>query len=172
MKRRTFTFGLGALCATPALPAVTPAFSATVTEKFATAKLLSRCHDRASPAMLQRLMQVDADTAQGLYSMLQEQNVIAPGLDGIARATNPLNTNCVPNEAIRARDLARSAIKVKGQLRDLVDRRKTLKRSEHRLNADVEPQTPQSPSLAVPSNEEALDFPNQPDSPEAMQRNS
>lgn len=133
MKRRSFTLGVAALFATPALPlAIRPGYSAAISDKFGTAKLLARCHDKASPEMLQRLMRVDSETAHGLFSMLQEHRVVSTGLDGIARAVNPLNTHCVPNEAIRARDLAQSVLDVKDQLRELVERRKpTLLDPDH-----------------------------------------
>lgn len=107
MKRRTFTLGLGALFAAPALPAAAVlAPAAQLTQHFARAKLLARCHGSASPAMLGRLMKLDSRTAKGVFDLLHDRGVIAHGLDGIARAVTPLNTHCVPSEAIRARDLA------------------------------------------------------------------
>ena len=125
MQRRTFIQTLTALMATPALPTVaaTAAPSATITQHFARAKLLARCHDRASPEMFARLMKLDQDTARGVYRMLRSENVIAKGADGIARAVNPLNTHCVPNEAVRARDLAKITSDLTRDLRARMNKR-------------------------------------------------
>jgi hypothetical protein len=123
MKRRTFISTLAALAATPALPATTLGAQTHITQHFARAKLLARCHDRASPEMFARLMKLDQDTAKGVYTMLKDKNVIAGGLDGIARAINPLNTHCVPNEALRARDFAKVASDVSTRLRDMAKKR-------------------------------------------------
>jgi hypothetical protein len=121
MKRRTFLSTLTALIAAPALPV--SAASPQITQHFARAKLLARCHDRASPEMLARLMKLDADTAQGVYTMLKERSVIEAGTDGISRALNPLNTNCVPNEARKARDLAQVSSDVLKRLKQQVQQR-------------------------------------------------
>ena len=76
MKRRTFLTALLALVAAPALPARAAApVSVAATKHFATAKMLARCHDRASPEMFMRLMKLDAETAQGVFRLLQNQNV-------------------------------------------------------------------------------------------------
>lgn len=124
MERRSFTFGLGALFAAPALPIAAAApMSAAITEKFATAKLLARCHDRASPEMLKRLMRLDDETANGLFRLLKDRQVVAPSLDGITRAVNPLNGNCVPTEALRSREFAQAAVDLKSKLRDIAKRR-------------------------------------------------
>ena len=133
MKRRTFISTLAALAATPALPATTLGAQTHITQHFARAKLLARCHDRASPEMFARLMKLDQDTAKGVYTMLKDKNVIAGGLDGIARAINPLNTHCVPNEALRARDFAKVASDVSTRLR---------KMAKERLEQIAEPPAP------------------------------
>jgi hypothetical protein len=125
MKRRTFVSTLAALVATPALP--TPTALAVpadhISKHFAKAKLLARCHDRASPEMFVRLMKLDSKTAESLFNLLKERSVIAPGIDGIARAINPLNTHCVPNEAIRARDLAQITRDLTTRLQETTRRR-------------------------------------------------
>ena len=124
MKRRTFISTLAALAASPALPATTLAAPSThLTQHFAKAKLLARCHDRASPEMFARLMKLDQDTAKGVYAMLKDKNVIASGIDGVTRALNPLNTQCVPNEALKARDFAKISSDVSKRLRDMAKKR-------------------------------------------------
>ena len=124
MKRRTFVTTLAALAATPALPATGTAASTThITQHFAKAKLLARCHDRASPEMFARLMKLDETTAKGVYTMLKDRNVIASGIDGVTRALNPLNTQCVPNEALKARDFAKISSDVSKRLREMAKKR-------------------------------------------------
>ena len=157
MKRRTFTLGLGALFAAPLMPA--PAVAAVptaVTEKFAAAKLLARCHDRASPEMLGRLMRVDGETARGLFKLLQDRGVLQNGLDGVARAANPLNTHCVPNEAIRARNLAQQVAQTREKVRNIWNKvqehtaepETTLDAAENEMSelADTEIETEEVPS--------------------------
>ena len=124
MKRRTFISTLAALAASPALPATATTAPATqITQHFAKAKLLARCHDRASPEMFARLMKLDEQTAKGVYAMLKDKNVIASGIDGVARALNPLNTQCVPNEALKARDFAKISSDVSKRLREMAKKR-------------------------------------------------
>lgn len=133
MHRRTFLQTLTALIAAPALPA-TPASGTTLTRHLGRATMLARCHDRASPEMFGRLMQLDTDTAQGVFDLLRKRGVIARGTDGLARAVNPLNTHCIPNEALRARDLAQITSDLTQNLR---------KRLEKRVKDAVEPDPPQ-----------------------------
>ena len=152
MQRRTFIQTLSALIATPALPASAPmAAPAThITQHFAKAKLLARCHDRASPEMFARLMKLDTDTAQGVYRMLKDRSVIANGADGIARALNPLNTHCVPNEAVRARDLAKVTSDLTKRLRDMAKRR---------LEAQESQEDEPAPDIAIPADAPEDDAP-------------
>jgi hypothetical protein len=124
MKRRTFLTALSALVAAPALPARAAApVSVAATKHFATAKMLAQCHDRASPEMFMRLMKLDAETAQGVFRLLQNQNVIAKGFDGVARAVSPLNTHCIPNEAVRARTLMQGTVDLKKRLQKFAKRK-------------------------------------------------
>lgn len=121
MKRRTFLTTLTAIVASPALP--TAAASTVSAKHLATAKMLARCHDRASPEMLKRLMQLDTQTATNIYQALQNQNIVATGLDGIARAASPLNTHCVTNEATAARRLLESSFDLKNRLQRFAKRK-------------------------------------------------
>ena len=97
--------GLAALFAAPVMPAAatTPA---TLAQHFARAELLARCHGGTSAATLGRLMKLDSSTAQKVFEMLGNKGVISTGIDGVARAINPLDTHCIPTEAIRHRSLA------------------------------------------------------------------
>ncbi len=123
MKRRTFLSTLTAAIAAPSFPMSAAAPAGHITQHFAKAKLLARCHDRASPEMFARLMKLDSQTAQGVFDLLKDRSVIGKGLDGITRAMNPLNTHCVPNEAIRARDFAQMSSDVGKRLQEMTKRR-------------------------------------------------
>ena len=141
MDRRTFLSSLSALLAVPFLPATATATAApaSLTPHFATAKMLARCHDRASPEMLARLMRLDGDTANGLYRLLIDRQVITPGAQGVAHAINPLNRHCVTNEVRHARSLID---KVKG----LKDRFQRM--SEHRNRVQTDAQSPQEEPIS------------------------
>jgi hypothetical protein len=116
------------------------AATATLTQHFAKAKLLARCHDRASPEMFARLMKLDGETANGVFNLLKEKNVIGSGVDGITRAINPLNTHCVPNEAVRARDMAKMTSDIAKRVREMAKKR--LEKIEEELAEDSnEPDT-------------------------------
>ena len=144
MKRRTFLSTLTAAIAAPSLPMSATASAGQMTQHFAKAKLLARCHDRASPEMFERLMKLDSQTAQGVFDLLKDRSVIGKGLDGITRAMNPLNTHCVPNEAIRARDFAQMSSDVGKRLQEMAKRRIEAINEEAeigRINSDQTPET-------------------------------
>lgn len=133
MNRRSFTASLAALFAAPALPAVAslaPATAVTQTTatQYATAKLLVRAHNSCSPAMLQRLMRVESAIARELNALLFDRGVIsAAGAQGSSIALNPLNTNCIPNEAMRASNFAQKMQNAKARLEKVS---KALKQAE------------------------------------------
>lgn len=101
MKRRHLLQGLFALISLPALPlrAATAATATTAatgaagmagSQAYLWAEFVTRVHNRASPAMLERLLKIDADTAARVYGELLRDNVItAPDAFGLSRATNP-----------------------------------------------------------------------------------
>lgn len=111
MNRREFTTSLGAIAAAPALPAFAIAQNTTqiAAAHFANAKLIARAHNACSPQMLSRLLRLDNSTAHSLQSMLFEKGVVTHA-NGLAMATNPLNTNCIPIEALKPKNLARSVV--------------------------------------------------------------
>lgn len=120
MKRRSFLASLGALISAPALPlplSAAPTVPSAAAAQFATAKLLARAHNRCSPAMLQRLMQVDPAVAAELNGMLVRRGVIsAAAADGASMALDPLNTHCVPKEALRPTNLRQLIERAKARL--------------------------------------------------------
>lgn len=120
MKRRTFTFGLGALAVAPALPvAATP--TATAAQHFTLAKLLARSHNHCSAAMLQRHLKVSPEMARQVRRMLLDRGVITAPVNGVSMAVSPTNTNCVPTQALKPTNLVQQFKK----LRDMVDRIQT-----------------------------------------------
>lgn len=126
MNRRSFTASLAALIAAPALPAVAsvaPSTAApTAASHFATAKLLARAHNTCSPAMLQRLLRVDSAMAHELNRLLIERGVISSAsLRGASMAIDPLNTHCVPREALRSSNVAQKIRDLKARLSDASD---------------------------------------------------
>ncbi|MEM9579683.1 MAG: hypothetical protein AAF891_03280 [Pseudomonadota bacterium] len=117
MNRRSFTASLAALFAAPAIPlsaSATPAVSSAATARFATAKLIARAHNACSPAMLQRLLRVDGAVAAELDAMLLRNGVItAAGADGMSLAVNPMNTHCVPREALKSTNVRHALAQTK-----------------------------------------------------------
>lgn len=107
MKRRRFLQGLTAAASLPALPlpaatvfggatgAAGASGAAAATgvagaQTYLWAEFVARVHDRASPAMLERLLKIDAGTARRVYGELLRDNIItAPDAFGLSRATNP-----------------------------------------------------------------------------------
>ena len=131
MKRRAFTFGLAALAATPAVPfsaAVTPGTSAD--QHFSLAKLLARAHNHCSPAMLQRHLKVSPEMAREVVSLLLQRGVITPPVAGVSMATNPMNTNCVPKEALKPSNLNTAVNEVRERVQKILKARKEASLSE------------------------------------------
>jgi hypothetical protein len=156
MKRRTFLSTLTAALAAPALPLPAAAPATHITQHFAKAKLLARCHDRASPEMFARLMQLDSQTAQGVFDLLKDRSVISKGLDGIMRAMNPLNTHCVPNEAIRARGFAQMSSDMGTRLKEMAKKRL------NDVTEQPEPVDRSTETEAISDSETMLSFPDGP----------
>ena len=104
MNRREFNIRLAALGTAPLAPALsTSAAGATAASAAAPlsgkalmhypwAARYARVHDACSPGRLARAFHLAPDTASEIFAKLQADGVIsAPGLTGIARATNPIN---------------------------------------------------------------------------------
>ena len=102
MNRRTLLKSLGAVAAVPFLPglgAMQPA-AAAVTFDARTikwAELIARAHNKSSPAMLQRLMQMPLERATALHGELVRSGVVRAQLvNGVQRAAKPLWEGAVP----------------------------------------------------------------------------
>ena len=96
MKRRTFLTNLAATAAVPMMPmkalaSVAPtAAAASMDQPYLWASFITRVHNNASPAMLQRLLKLDKSMASRVYSELVKNNVVTPpNAYGISRAVNP-----------------------------------------------------------------------------------
>lgn len=96
MKQRAFLTNLAATAALPMVAlkslaaAVPSAAAASIEQPYLWASFISRVHNNASPSMLQRLLKLDENVAQQVYSELINNNVItSPNAYGISRAVNP-----------------------------------------------------------------------------------
>lgn len=97
MKRRSFLQGLSAAAATPMVPGgalarmtTSGGMAAASAQPYLWAEFISRVHNRASPAMFERLLKLDGDTARRVYGELLRDNVVtAPDAFGLSRAANP-----------------------------------------------------------------------------------
>ncbi len=130
MNRREFTFRMAAVAATPALPV--PALAANfepskrATQVYRWAEVISRSHNKCSPEMLQRLLKIDGTVANELQRMLLDKGVITNAVNGISMATKPLNTNCVPKQALKPTNINQSIRKAV----DVVEKHVTINESE------------------------------------------
>ena len=124
MKRRTFTLGLTALTAAPAVPLGAAAAPGTTTaaQHFTLAKLLARAHNHCTPDMLARHLKVSKDMAQTVHNMLINRGIITPPVAGASMAVNPLNTNCIPNEAMTTTNYLQKAAQLRARLEETADR--------------------------------------------------
>ena len=123
MKRRTFLSTLAAAAATPALPAVTLAAPSTAaTQHFALAKLLARAHNHCTRDMLARHLKVSPEMAREVQHLLLQRGVITPPVAGVSMATNPMNTNCIPNEALKPTNIAQKAADVRAKVKELMEK--------------------------------------------------
>lgn len=97
MKRRTFLQGLSAAATAPLIPAGALAqgarsagMAAAATQPYLWAEFVARVHDRASPAIFERLLKLDSDTARRVYAeLLRDKVLTAPDAFGLSRAANP-----------------------------------------------------------------------------------
>lgn len=122
MKRRSFTFGLAALAAAPTLPLATASSAAPgiTAQQFSLAKLLARAHNHCTPEMLARHMKLTPDAARNVQAVLLRNGVITPPVAGVSMATNPMNTNCVPKEALKPTNIAKSVTETRNRLREIL----------------------------------------------------
>jgi len=69
-------------------------------------------------------MRIEIDSARLLHKQLFDSGVITHS-NGLAMATKPLNTHCIPNEALKPTNLAQKAYDLKQKakrLREVTDR--------------------------------------------------
>lgn len=120
MNRREFTFRLSALAAAPALPVPAMASGFEASEKaksiYKWAEVISRTHNKCSKDMLMRLLKVDASIANDLQHMLLNRGVITQAVNGVSMAVKPLNTNCIPKQALKPTNIKALAEKTQDHL--------------------------------------------------------
>jgi hypothetical protein len=117
MNRRIFLSTLSALMAAPALPAMAVPIAPQHT---ITAKIIARSHNRCTTDMLVRHLRVPADMAARIQAQLLRQGIITPPVAGISMATNPSNTACITNEALKPTNLLQRAAQLREKMEELV----------------------------------------------------
>lgn len=69
--------------------------------------------------MLMRHLRVPADMAARIQAQLLRQSVITPPLAGVSMGTNPSNTACITNKAMKPINLLQKAADLRRQLEKL-----------------------------------------------------
>ena len=161
MKRRTFISTLAALAATPALPAASLAAPGPVAaQHFALAKLLARAHNHCTRDMLARHLKVSPEMATKVQALLLERGVITPPVAGVSMAINPMNTNCIPNEALKPTNVVQKAADVRARVKDLMERH--AERMQQVSDIAEEPSDVQSSASDAAEADAALETPPEP----------
>lgn len=118
MNRRFFIGTMSALVASPTLPAMAAPIAP---HHMVTAKIIARSHNRCTTDMLIRHLRVAPDIAARIQAQLLRQGVITPPLAGVSMATNPTNTACITNEALKPTNLLQKAAQLRDRLDALAD---------------------------------------------------
>ncbi len=147
--------GLAALASAPALPLKAAPPSAVALKYFSNAKLVVRAHNKCSIDMLSRLFRIDRNVAAEVQSLLAQRGVItAANLDGVSMAVNPMNTHCIPREAMKATNFQSTAnttlSRLKNQFQRTIDQIAT-DTSESDDTDETLPETSETDSVAQTS---------------------
>lgn len=118
MNRRIFLSTLSALMAAPALPAMAAPIAP---QHMITAKIIARSHNRCTTDMLVRHLRVPTDMAARIQAQLLRQGIITPPVAGVSMATNPTNTACITNEAVKPTNLLQKAAQMREKLAEWTD---------------------------------------------------
>lgn len=119
MIRRTFLTTLAALFAAP----VMPKFAASeVAKHLPRATLLARTHNHCTTDMLARHLRLTPDMAAQVQAMLLRHGVITTPVAGASMATHPLNTHCIPNEALKHTNWLQKLNDARARLQEVLDR--------------------------------------------------
>ena len=84
-----------------------------------TATIIARSHNRCAVDMLMRHLNVSTDMATRIQTQLLRQGVITSPVAGVSLATNPTNTHCIPNEAMKPNNLLQKAARLKQRIERL-----------------------------------------------------
>ena len=116
MNRRFFLSALSAVTVAPALPTLA---APVAPHHMKVASIIARAHNRCTPEMLVRHLKVTPDVASGIQAQLLRQGIITAPVSGVSLATNPTNSHCIPNEAIKPNNLLQKAAKLREKLAEL-----------------------------------------------------
>ncbi len=117
MNRRSFLSTPSALLASPVLPAAAPIASKHMT----TGKLIARSHNQCTTDILIRHLRIPPELATRIHAQLLRQGVITPPIAGVSMASNPTNTACITNEAMRPTNLLQKITQIRDQISELTD---------------------------------------------------
>ncbi len=106
MNRREFTTSLVALAAAPLIPLPTAVAAsrqmAIPAGTYAWAQLIARAQNKCSPEILARQLHIAPDAAKQLFNeMLRDGVLRAPGMAGIAQATQPIDATGTTTSPLR-----------------------------------------------------------------------
>ena len=116
MNGRFFLSALSAAAAAPALPAIAmPA----APHHLKVASIIARAHNRCTPEMLVRHLKVTPEVAGNIQAQLVRQGVITAPVSGVSLATNPGNSHCITNEALKPNNILHKAARLREKLAEL-----------------------------------------------------
>ncbi|MBD3665887.1 hypothetical protein H9Q16_18270 [Sulfitobacter sp. TSTF-M16] len=118
MHRRTFLTTLTALVAARPLPVLA---GPAITRHLPRATLLARTHNHCTADMLARHLQVTPRIAAKIQTLLVQRGILTTPVNGAAMATHPLNTHCVPNEALKHTNWLQKLSDAKARLQEVLD---------------------------------------------------
>lgn len=104
--------------AAPALPAMAAPIAP---QHMITAKIIARSHNRCTTDMLIRHLRVPADMAARIQAQLLRQGVITSPVAGVSMASNPTNTACITNEAMKPTNLLQKAAQLREKVAKLAE---------------------------------------------------
>ena len=83
------------------------------------ASIIARAHNRCTPEMLVRHLKVTPEVAGSIQAQLVRQGVITAPMSGVSLATNPSNSHCITNEALKPNNILQKAARLREKLAEL-----------------------------------------------------
>lgn len=146
LNRRRFLQAASAAGLIPALPALPAGAAATAPSAMTSAQMLwAKLYANAGNAPnvtgLARAMGISSDAAQGVYAKLIQKNILAaPGVGGLSRAINPVQTGLKPTVTPKT-----PATSLRTRLAKFNDTRKTI--VEEDVEEEASSTTSQEPEM-------------------------